>query len=130
MELTAELSEVKNYIDGKFERNGHESMDVISPLDGSRISSLPLSTDRDVDNAVKAAKKAFPAWSAMTFKERVQIFFRYRTLLEKNIEELKSKNAELTTKNTDLVELKLNLESQNRENSTKLKNLERENMVL
>ncbi len=88
MNLTAELSEVKNYIDGKFERNGQNSMDVISPLDGSKISTLTLSTDQDVDHAVKAAKKAFPAWSSMTFKERVQIFFRYRTLLENNIDEL------------------------------------------
>jgi len=88
MNLTAELSEVKNYIDGKFERNGQNSMDVISPLDGSVISSLPLSTTQDVDAAVQAAKRAFPAWSAMTFKERVQIFFKYRTLLEQNIEEL------------------------------------------
>jgi len=88
MNLTAELSEVKNYINGKFERNGQNSMDVISPLDGSVISSLPLSTTQDVDDAVQAAKRAFPAWSAMTFKERVQIFFRYRTLLEKNMEEL------------------------------------------
>jgi len=88
MNLTAELSEVKNYIDGKFERNGQNSMDVISPLDGSIISTLPLSTSQDVDAAVQAAKRAFPAWSAMTFKERVQIFFRYRTLLEKHMDEL------------------------------------------
>ena len=88
MNVSETLSEVKNYIDGKFERNGQNSMDVISPLDGSKISSIPLSTDQDVDNAVKAAKKAFTSWSAMTFKERVQIFFRYRTLLEKNMDEL------------------------------------------
>ena len=88
MNLTAELSEVKNYINGKFERNGQSSMDVISPIDGSVISSIPMSTIQDVDVAVQAAKKAFPAWSNMTFKERVQIFFRYRSLLEENIDEL------------------------------------------
>jgi malonate-semialdehyde dehydrogenase (acetylating)/methylmalonate-semialdehyde dehydrogenase len=88
MNLTAELSEVKNYIDGKFERNGQNSMEVISPLDGNVISTLPLSTTQDVDAAVQAAKRAFPAWSAMTFKERVQIFFKYRTLLEKHMDEL------------------------------------------
>ncbi len=88
MELKTELSEVKNYIDGKFERNGQNSMDVISPIDGSKISTLPLSTYDDVDKAVQAAKKAFPAWSGMTLKERVQIFFKYRTLLEENIDEL------------------------------------------
>ncbi|NNC51006.1 MAG: aldehyde dehydrogenase family protein, partial [Flaviramulus sp.] len=88
MNVSATLSEVKNYIDGKFERNGQNSMDVISPLDGSVISTIPLSTTQDVNAAVQAAKKAFPLWSEMTFKERVQIFFRYRSLLEKHMDEL------------------------------------------
>ena len=88
MNLTAQLSKVKNYIDGKFERNGQSSMDVISPIDGSIISTLPLSTYDDVDKAVQAAKRAFTHWSSMTLKERVQIFFRYRALLEKHIDEL------------------------------------------
>ena len=63
-------------------------MDIMSPLDGRVISNLPLSGTEEVDAAVKAAEKAFPAWSAMTLKERVQIFFRYRSLLEKHMEEL------------------------------------------
>jgi malonate-semialdehyde dehydrogenase (acetylating)/methylmalonate-semialdehyde dehydrogenase len=88
MELKTELSEVKNYINGKFQRNGNDSMDVYSPSDGNKISSIPMSTNQDVDAAVQSAKKAFPAWSAMTLKERVQIFFKYRSLLEENIEEL------------------------------------------
>ena len=82
------LAEVKNLINGKKVRNGQTSMDVISPLDGSTISTLPLSSDKELDEAVAAAKAAFPAWSALTLKERVQIFFKYRQLLEENIEEL------------------------------------------
>tara|TARA_R110000868_G_scaffold140773_6_gene356777 strand:+ start:94 stop:1560 length:1467 start_codon:yes stop_codon:yes gene_type:complete len=88
MNLTGQLSEVKNFINGKFERNGQKEMDVINPSDGSVIATLPLSTANDVDKAVQAAKNAFPSWSMMTFKERVQIFFRYRTLLENNMDEL------------------------------------------
>ncbi len=88
MGAIAKQPEVKNYINGKFERNGQPSMDVISPLDGSVISTLPLSTYIELDVAVKAAKEAYPAWSSMTIKERVQIFFRYRSLLEKNMDEL------------------------------------------
>ena len=88
MQLSAKLSKVKNYIDGKFERSSQQSMDVLSPLDGSKISSLPLSTKQDLDDAVQAAKRAFPKWSEMTLKERVQIFFRYRSLLEKHMDEL------------------------------------------
>lgn len=88
MEKIATQPEVKNYINGKFERNGQKSINVLSPLDGSVISTVPLSTYNDLDVAVKAAQKAFPEWSAKTLKERVQILFRYRTLLEKNMDEL------------------------------------------
>ena len=37
---------------------------------------------------MQAAEKSFVSWSKMTLKERVQIFFRYRSLLEKNMDEL------------------------------------------
>ncbi|MEK6152054.1 CoA-acylating methylmalonate-semialdehyde dehydrogenase [Flavobacteriaceae bacterium 3-367] len=88
MQRIKEQPQVKNFIDGSFERNGHTPMDVISPLDGSIISSLPLSTYDDVDKAVQVARKAYPEWSGKTLKERVQIFFKYRTLLEEHMEEL------------------------------------------
>ncbi len=88
METNTKQPEVKNFINGKFERNNQNSMDVISPIDGSIISSLPLSTYNDVDKAVKAAGKAFNTWSSKTLKDRVLIFFKYRTLLEKNIDVL------------------------------------------
>ncbi len=80
--------QVKNFINGKFERNGQASMDVISPLDGSVISSLPMSTAQELNQAVAAAKAAYPAWSGLTLKERIQVFFRYRQLLEENMEDL------------------------------------------
>lgn len=81
-------AQVKNLINGHKLRNDQTSKDIISPLDGSVISNLPMSNSSDLDAAVKAAKKAFPMWSGMTLKERVQIFFKYRQLLEENIEEL------------------------------------------
>ncbi|MFY9307505.1 MAG: CoA-acylating methylmalonate-semialdehyde dehydrogenase [Bacteroidia bacterium] len=88
MNSVAQFPEVKNYINGSFEKNGNSHIDVLSPLDGKSISKVPMSTYSDLDKAVAAAKKAFPAWSALTLKERVQIFFRYRQLLEKNRQEL------------------------------------------
>jgi malonate-semialdehyde dehydrogenase (acetylating)/methylmalonate-semialdehyde dehydrogenase len=81
--------DVRNYIGGTFvDPSVEEHLDVTNPADGSVISRVPLSAASDVDRAVEAAKKAFPAWSGMPIKERVQVFFRYKTLLEKNIEEL------------------------------------------
>src|SRR3989339_853478 len=79
---------LKNYIDGKFVDSGDKSIDVISPLDGTIISTVPISGAEAIDNAVTAAQKAFPSWSAKPIKERAQIFFKYKTLLEKNLNEL------------------------------------------
>lgn len=82
-------SPVQNYINGQFVNSvSSNSLPVISPLDGNVLSAVPLSTAADLDTAVKSAKAAFPAWSKMPIKERVQVFFRYKTLLEKNLKEL------------------------------------------
>ncbi|MFZ1686091.1 MAG: aldehyde dehydrogenase family protein, partial [Flavobacteriales bacterium] len=86
--LTLKYPEVKNYVAGEPDVNGQQKMDVHSPLDGTVISTVPLSTASDLDKAVKAAEAAFPGWSGTPIKERSQIFFRYRELLWKNREEL------------------------------------------
>jgi malonate-semialdehyde dehydrogenase (acetylating) / methylmalonate-semialdehyde dehydrogenase len=80
---------VRNYINGQWKNGGNgRSLPVISPLDGNELSSVPMSTPKDLDEAVAAAKSAFPAWSRTPIKERVQVFFRYKYLLEKNLQEL------------------------------------------
>jgi malonate-semialdehyde dehydrogenase (acetylating)/methylmalonate-semialdehyde dehydrogenase len=80
---------VKNYWGGAFhESNAPESLDVTSPIDGNLLSQVPMSSVDELNAAVESAKNAFPAWSQMPIKERVQVFFRYRYLLEKNFDEL------------------------------------------
>jgi len=80
--------EVRNYVGGSFVGIERDYLEVHNPSDGSVISRVPLSTQEDVDAAVASAHNAFPAWSAMPIKERVQVFYRYKALLEKNIEAL------------------------------------------
>lgn len=82
------MTEVKNYIGGAFVRNGQPSMDILSPLSGEIIGTLPLSNASDLDVAAKTAKAAFPVWSSKTTKERVQVFFKFRALLEAHSDEL------------------------------------------
>lgn len=80
---------VQNYIGGQFlNASSSRSLEVISPVDGALLSTVPMSTAKDLNAAVETAKKAFPAWSRLPIKERVQVFFRYKTLLEKNLKEL------------------------------------------
>ena len=85
---TLKYSETRNYIGGKATNGAPKQMDVHSPLDGTVISTVALSTAQDLDAAVKVAEAAFPGWSGTPIKERSQIFFRYRELLLKNREEL------------------------------------------
>jgi malonate-semialdehyde dehydrogenase (acetylating)/methylmalonate-semialdehyde dehydrogenase len=80
---------VQNYINGAFvDAFSERKLNVISPVDGNFLSTVPMSGARDLDAAVKAAKAAFPIWSKFPIKERVQVFFRYKYLLEKNLKDL------------------------------------------
>jgi malonate-semialdehyde dehydrogenase (acetylating)/methylmalonate-semialdehyde dehydrogenase len=80
--------DVRHYVGGRFETGGPRFLDVHNPADGSVISRVPLGDKAVVDRAVAAAKQAFPGWSQTPVKERVQVFFRYKTLLEKHLREL------------------------------------------
>ncbi|MGZ5443684.1 MAG: CoA-acylating methylmalonate-semialdehyde dehydrogenase [Thermoanaerobaculia bacterium] len=86
---TTKYPDVRNYIGGTFvDASARSMLDVTNPADGSVISRVPLSGMREIDQAVDAARKALPAWSATPIKERVQVFYRYKALLEKNTDEL------------------------------------------
>ncbi len=85
----ATVSLLKNYIGGKFVPTASkEQLPVINPSDGTQLATLPLSTAADVDQAVLAARAAYPGWSATPIKERAQVFYRYKTLFEKHAQEL------------------------------------------
>jgi malonate-semialdehyde dehydrogenase (acetylating)/methylmalonate-semialdehyde dehydrogenase len=79
---------VSNYLDGSFVVDDLPALDVYNPSEGSVISRVPLSSHREVDRAVASAKAAFPAWSSTPIKERVQVFYRYKALLERHLDEL------------------------------------------
>lgn len=81
-------AEVRNYIGDGFQPADVQLLDVFDPSSGEVISRVPLSQAKEVDAAVRAAKAALPAWSATPIKERVQVFYRYKALLERDIDSL------------------------------------------
>jgi len=86
---TLKYPAIRNYVAGQpIDTPAAALLDVFSPLSGAVISAMPLSSAADLDAAVQAAKAAFPAWSATPIKERVQIFYRYKTLLERDMKAL------------------------------------------
>src|ERR687895_1768442 len=80
--------EVRNYVGGTFVAPDRPLLDVYDPSSGDVISRVPLSALDEVDAAVRCAKAAFPGWSGMPIKERAQVFYRYKALLERDIDEL------------------------------------------
>lgn len=87
-------------------------LDVISPLDGSLLSTVPLSKSIDLDTAVSSATTAFKTWGKMPIKERVQVFFRFKSLLEKYKKELANLVSEENGKTPDegLAEIEKSIE--------------------
>jgi malonate-semialdehyde dehydrogenase (acetylating)/methylmalonate-semialdehyde dehydrogenase len=86
---------VKNFIGGTFvDINSSRILTIASPVDGTLLAELPCSGPSEVEQAVVAAQKAFAPWSKTPIKERVQVFFRYKSLLEKNMNELASLGTE------------------------------------
>jgi malonate-semialdehyde dehydrogenase (acetylating)/methylmalonate-semialdehyde dehydrogenase len=78
-----------NYIGGSWVPS-HASviLPVMNPSAGRHIAKVPLSLSDDVDTAVQSAERALPGWSSTPIKERAQVFYRYKQLLEQNLDSL------------------------------------------
>ncbi|MBS1662906.1 MAG: CoA-acylating methylmalonate-semialdehyde dehydrogenase [Bacteroidetes bacterium] len=85
----AKYGRMKNFINGSFvSSESGRTIPVISPLDGTPLADMPCSTATDLNAAVAAARAAFAGWNRTPVKERVQVFFRFKYLLERDKEEL------------------------------------------
>jgi malonate-semialdehyde dehydrogenase (acetylating) / methylmalonate-semialdehyde dehydrogenase len=82
---------VQSYIGGRFREGGSADVPVdpvFDPASGETIALLPYSTREEIDQAVGAARAAFPAWADVPVPDRAQVMFRFKALLEEDFEEL------------------------------------------
>ncbi len=63
-------------------------MPVMNPSLGVQIAETPCCTQAEVDEAVAAAAAAFPGWSSTPIPRRIQLMFRFKALLDKNLDDL------------------------------------------
>ncbi|MBY0357020.1 MAG: CoA-acylating methylmalonate-semialdehyde dehydrogenase [Candidatus Obscuribacterales bacterium] len=61
---------------------------VWNPSTGEIIAQVPVCGASDVDLAVQAAQKAFPAWNDTPIVERTRVMYRFKAILEKNYESI------------------------------------------
>ncbi|GLV36756.1 uncharacterized protein CBL_02409 [Carabus blaptoides fortunei] len=79
------------FINGEFvDAENGKSIPIVNPTDESIICEVQCASAKDVDKAVKAAKKAFEAgeWSKMSNRDRGELLFKLADLMEKHKEEL------------------------------------------
>jgi malonate-semialdehyde dehydrogenase (acetylating)/methylmalonate-semialdehyde dehydrogenase len=80
---------VHSFINGEFRESRPGKADSIpNPATGETIASLPYSTAEEINEAIAAAKRAFPAWSETPVPDRAQVMFRFKALFDQHLEEL------------------------------------------
>ena len=78
-----------HFIDGQWRHiTGSSTSPVFNPSTGEEIAATPLADAVLVDEAVQSAQAAFPGWWETPAVDRVQVLFRFKTLLESQVEEL------------------------------------------
>ncbi len=80
---------IKNYINGQLvEPVSRKYLDNFDPSRGKVYSYIPDSDEKDVEQAVVAAKAAFPAWSITPKDQRSKYLLKIAALIEKNLDRL------------------------------------------
>ena len=77
------------FIDGRFvDAKSGETLATLNPHDNSPIADVALAGRADIDKAVAAATRAFPAWSRRAAADRGRVLLKLADLIEANTEEL------------------------------------------
>ena len=82
------LDRTKIYIDGSWvDSQGTGRIDVVNPATEDVIAVVAEGTADDVDRAAKAARAAFPAWSALSGKERGEYLRKAAALIQERLDD-------------------------------------------
>jgi betaine-aldehyde dehydrogenase len=80
---------LQNFIDGRFvDPADGRTEPVLNPATAEEIAQAPASTAADVDQAVRAARKAFDGWANTTPADRSLALLRLADRLEERAEEI------------------------------------------
>ena len=80
---------LENFIGGNFvgPLSGN-FIDNMNPATGTVYGQIPDSNSKDIDAAVKAAKKAFAGWSVTPLEKRFAILNKIAELIDENLDAL------------------------------------------
>ena len=84
-----QVDTVKNYVGGEWKSSeSAELINVVNPATQKILAAVPASDAAEVNAAIAAASKAFPAWRATPPEDRIQYLFKLKQLLEEHFDEI------------------------------------------
>ena len=83
------METVANFIHGEcVTGSGQRVQAIFNPATGEQIRQVVMSTAQETEQAIAAAQQAFPGWARHSPLKRARVMFRFKALLEENMERL------------------------------------------
>lgn len=84
------VPQINLFINGQYRPSSSgETLSIFNPHDDSLVTDkVQVPSEKDIDDAVAAAKAAQPAWAALSGQKRAMIMLKFAELLEKNADRL------------------------------------------
>ncbi|GAB4071250.1 hypothetical protein GCM10028812_43690 [Ancylobacter sonchi] len=82
------MAVIGHYIDGKQVNTAGRTSSVFNPATGAQSGEVLLASAATVGEAVASAKAAFPAWADTPTLTRARIMFKFKNLLDRDIDKL------------------------------------------
>ena len=100
----------ENFIGGAWRpaRSGR-TLEVIEPATGARLDEVAASDAADVDDAVAAAKAAFPAWSETTPRQRFEMLSKVADAIEADMPKIQELEIRNVGKPRSIIEFEMDL---------------------
>lgn len=81
------MTQYKNYVNGEWKLSENE-IKIYAPANGEELGSVPAMSREEVDYAYESAKKALPAWRALSYVERAAYLHKVADILERDQEKI------------------------------------------
>ena len=73
----------QNWVNGKYHPStSDKNISVISPYFDEEIATVSESNYQDLNHAVDVAKAAFPSWASLNVRDRAEVMFNLKFILE------------------------------------------------
>jgi malonate-semialdehyde dehydrogenase (acetylating) / methylmalonate-semialdehyde dehydrogenase len=88
IDTQAESSVLGHYINGQLVEDTGRQLEITNPATGSVIKKVAAASEQTVTQAVESAKQAFPGWRNTPPLKRARVMFKFKQLIEENIDQI------------------------------------------